>query len=308
MDVEATDGGESGAGAFADERAASLRRMFPVPRGTAPTSADPSPNPSPIGSSGPPPARTGPDLGSAPDVRHAARWWIAGAVAVLTVGAIAGFVVFRPADGQPLPAVGPADPPAGGPEALAVGISASPRPGPSSAAGGPPVSVTPPSPTPPSPTATTPAGARATTSAARATATAGNATKLAGGPITTYSACTSGGSAQFSATFAVSYSWRHAFIDTDDDTGTGYHMPEVSGGLGADYMIENDALYRSEGSDWSWKQVENVSPLVSAAGGAYRWRVPLSELGSPGGGLRVVFNGSGGSAEAYTSVVETGTC
>ena len=286
MDVGATEGGESGAGAVADERAASLRRMFPASLRTPPPSAGPSS-----------PASSGPVLGPGPDGaeppnRHAGRRWIAGAAAVLTLGAVAGLIAFRLAGDHPIPTIGPAAPATGEPEGLA--LSAGPRPGRSATNAGPPVSAT-----APAPTATTPDGPRVTTSA--------TATNRASGPITAYSACMSDGTAQFVATFAA-FSWRHAFIDTDDDGGTGYRVPEVSGGLGADYMIENGTLYRSNGSIWSWSEVKDVSPLVSAAGGAYRWRVPVSALDSPHGRLRVVFNGSGGSADAYTPVVETGTC
>ncbi|GAA4672140.1 hypothetical protein [Phytohabitans rumicis] len=128
------------------------------------------------------------------------------------------------------------------------------------------------------------------------------------GPITAYSACRSTTAAVFTATFTVSFSWRHVFINTDGDTGTGYRVPTVSGGLGGDYMVENGTLYRSTGTGWSWSEVSGVSPLVGYTGGTYRWRVPLSAIGSPDRGLKVVFNGSGGSPEAYTGVLETGTC
>jgi hypothetical protein len=282
--------------------------MFPASPRTVPTSADPSPNHSPIGSSGPagpPSPAPGPD--AEPPARRAGRWWIAGTAAVLTAGAAAGFLVFRPAGDRPVPTTGLVAPAAVEPQGLALspvaGSPANPRPGLSSAiAGRPAGTISSPA------TATTPAGSRTTTPAVQATTTAVTATKEAGGPITAYSACTGGSTAQFAATFTASYSWRHAFVDTDGDTGTGYRVPGVSGGLGADYMIENAVLYRSEGTGWSWSEVEDVSPLVSASGGAYRWRVSLAELDSSGGELRVVFNGSGGSADAYTPVVETGTC
>jgi hypothetical protein len=111
--------------------------------------------------------------------------------------------------------------------------------------------------------------------------------------------------AVLSVTFNVTFSWRHAFLDVDGDTHTGYRLDEVPGGLGADYMVENGVLYRSTGSDWSWSKAGVVGQQLS--GGTHRWHVPLVMIGSPGG-LAVVFNGSGGSPDASTPVRTAGAC
>jgi hypothetical protein len=82
----------------------------------------------------------------------------------------------------------------------------------------------------------------------------------------------------------------------------------VSGGLGADFMVENDTLYRSTGSAWGWSRVSGVNPMVSQSGGRWHWRLPLDAIGQPALPLLVVFNGSGSSPDAYTPVIAAGSC
>jgi hypothetical protein len=106
-------------------------------------------------------------------------------------------------------------------------------------------------------------------------------------------------------TFTATFAWHHVFIDSDADTGTGYRVPQVA--LGADFMVENGTLYRSTGSQWGWTAIGGASPLVSRSGGKYRWRVPLEVLDADGT-LRSVFNGSGGSPDAYSPVLTAGAC
>lgn len=129
--------------------------------------------------------------------------------------------------------------------------------------------------------------------------------KAPGEPIAAYSACSAQGAVTFTATYTQSFAYRHVFIDRDTKASTGYQVPELAGGFGADYMIENDVLYESTGADWSWQEVEGVSPLQSVSGGAYRWRLKPAH-----GSGRVVFNGSDGDStdERYTSVVTVKAC
>jgi hypothetical protein len=152
------------------------------------------------------------------------------------------------------------------------------------------------------PSNSAPAAAATTTRPAARTA----ATKAATGPLTGYSACHTSSNAVYAVTFTATFAWHHVFIDTDASTATGYRVPEVN--LGADYMVEDGTLYRSTGTNWGWSAVGGTSPLVSHAGGTYRWQVPLSAVGHPGGTLRSVFNGSGGSAEAYSPVLTVAAC
>jgi hypothetical protein len=126
-----------------------------------------------------------------------------------------------------------------------------------------------------------------------------------GTPITGYSACSNGRTVIFKAAVPDEYGYRHVFIDTDGDPTTGFDVPGVPAGFGADYMIENDALYRSIGRDWSWAEVEGITPLAGVTGDSYRWQL------QPGYGVGdVVFNGSDGetTGETYTPVVPVRAC
>ncbi|MEV4281725.1 hypothetical protein [Actinoplanes xinjiangensis] len=134
---------------------------------------------------------------------------------------------------------------------------------------------------------------------------AGPAAVTPGKPITDYEACSTGRAVIFKATYPEKFGYRHVFIDTDADPRTGFSVSEISGGFGADYMIENDVLYRSTGTDWSWAEVEGVTPLTGVTGGSYRWQL------QPGYGVGdVVFNGSDGETteERYTPVVPVRAC
>jgi len=57
-------------------------------------------------------------------------------------------------------------------------------------------------------------------------------------------------------------------------------------------MIENNTLYRSLSSGWSWSPVSGVSPAMTQNGNVYTWTVPLSALGSSAATQRAVFNGN----------------
>ncbi|MEZ0110760.1 hypothetical protein ABH920_004775 [Catenulispora sp. EB89] len=119
-------------------------------------------------------------------------------------------------------------------------------------------------------------------------------TPVAGsGAITNFSACVSGGNEKFQATFNAATSFHHVFIDSDDNQSTGFQLPSPSSTpLGADYMIENNTLYRSLSSGWSWSPVSGVSPAMTQNGNVYTWTVPLSALGSSAATQRTVFNGN----------------
>jgi hypothetical protein len=110
------------------------------------------------------------------------------------------------------------------------------------------------------------------------------------GAITDYSTCVSSGTVTLRATFNTSQSYYHAFINTDGDTATGYQLPYPSpSALGADYMIENNVLYRSLSTDWSWTEVAtNLRTTVS--GSTRTWTLPLSGIGSPTGTQRMEFH------------------
>lgn len=167
------------------------------------------------------------------------------------------------------------------------------------------------------PTNSTPTPAR--TSRATATATPGRsattapalaATLKASAPAGTItgSACATASAAMFTATFTKPFTWHHVFINADADAATGYRVPGASNGLGADFMVENDKLYRSTGRSWGWTAVGGASPLQSSAGGTFRWQVSLAVVGNAGETLVVIFNGSGSTPDAYTPVLTAGAC
>ncbi|WP_433831552.1 hypothetical protein ACQP2E_13810 [Actinoplanes sp. CA-015351] len=122
-------------------------------------------------------------------------------------------------------------------------------------------------------------------------------------PIVKYSACSAGGTVTFTATYQDDYEFHHVFIDTDGDHRTGYAGVDVPGEFGADIMIENDLLFRSNGTEWSWVEVKGTSPLLSRSGDTYRWRLKSAQ-----GRGRVVFNGDDRTTEVTTPVVPLKEC
>ncbi|MEU4695130.1 hypothetical protein [Actinoplanes sp. NPDC023714] len=116
--------------------------------------------------------------------------------------------------------------------------------------------------------------------------------------ISGYSACSEKGGVALTATFADGYDYRHVFLDTDGDPSTGYRVDGVAGGFGAEYMIEDDGLFKSSGADWSWKEVGGGGPLVSEDAGTYRWRVKPAYAGD-----EVVFGAATDGGDEVTSPV-----
>ncbi|WP_189268221.1 hypothetical protein [Streptomyces fuscichromogenes] len=119
------------------------------------------------------------------------------------------------------------------------------------------------------------------------------------GALTDYSVCVSSGTVTFRVTFHTSQPYYHVFFDTDGNSATGYRLPYPSpSALGADYMIENDGLYRSRSTDWSWTETA-TRPKRTVDGSTQTWTLPLSGLGSPTGTQRVEFN----AGSDYTPVI-----
>jgi chitodextrinase len=113
------------------------------------------------------------------------------------------------------------------------------------------------------------------------------------GAITAISACKDATSLRFQATFNTAVSLHHVYLNTDNNAGTGFQLPSPSPSrLGADYMIENNLLYRSLSSGWSWAAVTGVSPNMTVSGSTYSWTVALSALSSPAATQQAVFNGN----------------
>jgi hypothetical protein len=104
----------------------------------------------------------------------------------------------------------------------------------------------------------------------------------------------------YTANFTQDYTFKHVFIDADTNPATGYAWD----GIGADFMIENDMLYQSTGSGWSWTAIASA-PATGGSTGVKTWTVPRATIGetaSSGETANLVFDGSGGPAE-YTAPV-----
>jgi hypothetical protein len=121
----------------------------------------------------------------------------------------------------------------------------------------------------------------------------GCASSAASGAITAISACKDATSLRFQATYNTAVSLHHVYLNTDNNAATGFQLPSPSPSrLGADYMIENNILYRSLSAGWSWAPVTGVSPTMTVNGATYSWTVPLSALANPAASQQAVFNGN----------------
>ncbi|WP_437945100.1 spherulation-specific family 4 protein [Sorangium sp. So ce296] len=114
------------------------------------------------------------------------------------------------------------------------------------------------------------------------------------------SSCLSASVARYEAAYVDPFTHHRVFIDSDNDTTTGYHLPPGQP-AGVDHMIENGALYRYVGPGWAWVQVSGVSPLVSTTDDVYVWEVPLSALVGAATTQVLVFQG--GSPDAYSATL-----
>lgn len=86
----------------------------------------------------------------------------------------------------------------------------------------------------------------------------------------------------FHADFAGGWTFTQVFIDTDMSTDTGYRI----GGVGCEWLIENDELYRyaGDGTSWSWSAPLTEPDGTSAAhhtvsGTVHDWWIWRATLG-----------------------------
>jgi len=258
---------QDGAG-YADERAASLRRMFPSRPAAGPRPfLAPSPVARPLVPPPPPPPAPAPTLSPEP---APARRWRGRLTAVAVVLALAG---------------------AGAAAAIRLRDSGEPQPPPVEVAKGFPA-VTPPT-----------SGTRPSPAAARSSP-AGAAAGRKTGTITAYSACAGRGALSFTATFTNGFAYRHVLIDADGDETTGYRIDEVPGGFGADYMLENETFHRSTGSGWAWRPVNEENPLIAVSGGTHTWRLRPGRDAL----RAVFNGSDGAGTEVYSPVVTVKPC
>jgi len=92
-------------------------------------------------------------------------------------------------------------------------------------------------------------------------------------------------------TFAPGSYFYHMYVDVDENPSTGFRYQD-STAVGAEFMVENDGLWRytgTGGSNWSWAAASGMAK--SNAGGRTELSIPFSTLGvvpSPGSGVRLV--------------------
>ena len=82
----------------------------------------------------------------------------------------------------------------------------------------------------------------------------------------------------YAISFTGTATFRHVYIDVDRSAATGYR----TGGIGADFLIENNILfaYAGTGSDWTWKKVTTTLANTATATTA-TWTVPMALLNYP---------------------------
>jgi len=80
--------------------------------------------------------------------------------------------------------------------------------------------------------------------------------------------------------YTGSFTYFHAFLDTDVNATTGYSIS----GTGADYLAENATFWHStaNGTAWSWAEVTGDGGITfTNTGGVASWTIPLSSIGTP---------------------------
>lgn len=126
-------------------------------------------------------------------------------------------------------------------------------------------------------------------------------------PVSTLTATT----ATYSATYNLEFNSHIVFIDSDNSYSTGYQLFVNNVYVGADYMIQENTMYRytGTGTSWSWAPVTtgtpavNVNPQMTVNGDTYSWTIQAAWLGTHSTTEKVVFNGSGYSPTAYSTVL-----
>jgi chitodextrinase len=133
----------------------------------------------------------------------------------------------------------------------------------------------------------------------------------AGGAIGNVSVQQTASAVTISAVFLVPWSFRHVYIDADNNAATGYLFGWETPNLGADYLIENDTLLYHTGSAdaFSWSTVATVEPTVTgspSSGFKYTWTIPTSEFtqGVPlGKTASYLVQADGYAPEVYAPIV-----
>jgi len=101
-------------------------------------------------------------------------------------------------------------------------------------------------------------------------------TPTAGGaPIFNQQATNDATNVYYQFNYTGTYSFYRIYIDTDQSTGTGFQ----TGGVGANYLLENGNLYSysGTGTNWSWSLIKAVT--YSSTSGLAQWTVARADIG-----------------------------
>ncbi len=77
----------------------------------------------------------------------------------------------------------------------------------------------------------------------------------------------------YSYSYSGTPAFKRVYIDVDRSAGTGFKV----GLIGANFLIENENLYKHDGGGWNWDFVKTVN--FSNAGGVARWTVLRADIG-----------------------------
>jgi hypothetical protein len=104
------------------------------------------------------------------------------------------------------------------------------------------------------------------------------------------------GQITYSAEFLLPFAFRRVFIVTGDASNACWwtgRVPPTMLQYCADYVIENSKLlrYTGTGGDWTWAKVRETVPSVD--GYTYSWTISPSDIGSPLGEGKIIFNAEG---------------
>ncbi len=93
--------------------------------------------------------------------------------------------------------------------------------------------------------------------------------------ITSYQATNDATNVYYQFQYTGTWNWYHVFIDTDQNAATGYAI----GGIGANYLLENNELYSysGSGSNWRWTFIKNVT--YSNTNSTASWTVVRADIG-----------------------------
>jgi hypothetical protein len=101
-------------------------------------------------------------------------------------------------------------------------------------------------------------------------------------PLSRWRASNSDTALQYRVQYVNTWTFIRVYIDTDRSSSTGFR----TGGIGANFLIENEALYRYTGSgnDWSWAKVKTLTYTTGGGGPGRvnwsRWDFLRSDLGN----------------------------